>query len=237
MTDRREIDAVFFDAGNTLFTERTSRAAIYAAALRRRGVEVAPDAMAAHMAFAIERLPREIDGRFRYTEWWFRSFIDTVLARAGFEGDYDAVANELIDAFRDPKTFRVFDDVRPAITRLKGAGFRLGVISNWSPTLPALLARLGFDQDFEVVVTSALARAEKPEAAIFRRAIEALRIEPGRCLHVGDHPRNDVAGARGAGMRAALLRREGSDAAPQVDPPGAEVIASLAALPRLAGLR
>ncbi len=205
----RPIRAVFLDAGNTLFTERGSRAAIYAAALRRRGVAIDDETMKEHMGFVHARLPRTIEGHFRYSEGWFRVFVENVAALAGFAQDVSDLTRELVTSFKSAETFRVFDDVRPTLKRMKGAGIRLAVVSNWSPSLPALLGKLGFGSDFEVIVPSALVRMEKPESGIFRRALQELRIAPSEAIHVGDHPVNDIDGAAAAGIDSRLLDRAG----------------------------
>lgn len=205
----RHIRAVLFDAGNTLFTERTSRGEVYAAALRRFGHAADGVAIGRLMARAHDELPATIEGHFRYTEPWFRVFIDHVAANAGFTGDFDALARELFAAFRSAETFRVFDETRGVLKRLRGAGIRLAVVSNWSPTLPALLGRLGLGSDFECVLASALVRAEKPQATIFRRALEVLRVEPEHTIHVGDRIDNDVEGAAALGIRPLLIDRAG----------------------------
>lgn len=204
----RSIRAVFFDAGNTLFTERTSRGAVYASVLHRHGLAADAAEIGRYMTEAHDALPKTIDGQFRYTEGWFRVFIDHVAARAGFVGDYDALQVELFTAFRSADTFRVFDEVRAVLKRLRGAGIRLAVISNWSPTLPALLSRLGFSHDFEVVLASATVHAEKPEPAIFRRGLESLQVTPEASIHVGDRIDNDVEGASALGIRPLLVDRE-----------------------------
>ena len=42
-----------------------------------------------------------------------------------------------------------------------------------------------------------------------REALRRLGLRPDEVLHVGDHPRNDLAGARRAGLHALLLVRDG----------------------------
>jgi putative hydrolase of the HAD superfamily len=45
----------------------------------------------------------------------------------------------------------------------------------------------------------------KPRPEIFRAAVEALGVEPGEILHIGDNERTDVRGALDAGFRAIRL--------------------------------
>jgi FMN phosphatase YigB (HAD superfamily) len=50
-------------------------------------------------------------------------------------------------------------------------------------------------------------------------AAEAVGSPPGEIVMVGDSVSDDVAGARAVGMTAVLLRRRGSAAPPDLDPP------------------
>jgi putative hydrolase of the HAD superfamily len=200
--------AVLFDAGETLFREVPARQEIYAAAAREFGLEVDAAQVGAAMRAAHETLPREIEGHFRYTEGWFRTFIESVFIPLGLTRDIERLQERLIGTFGRADTFVPFDETRAVLKRLKGAGLKLAVVSNWSPRLPALLSGLGLAGDFQVIVSSSILRAEKPEPAIFRRALEQLGLEAERCLHVGDHPVKDYAGARALCIQARLLDRE-----------------------------
>jgi putative hydrolase of the HAD superfamily len=55
------------------------------------------------------------------------------------------------------------------------------------------------------IVDSALVGVAKPDPAVFGPALDALGLDAGRVLYVGDSYRNDVVGARAAGMGAAHL--------------------------------
>ncbi len=93
---------------------------------------------------------------------------------------------------------------------------RLAVVSNWphAPTIDRYLAAHGWDRFLAAVVVSERVGAIKPDVAIFRAAEAALGLGPAdrsTILHVGDDPLADVAGARGAGWRAAYLRGRPED--------------------------
>jgi putative hydrolase of the HAD superfamily len=126
---------------------------------------------------------------------------------------------DLTDALLSALRFNVFADVKPALTRLRGAGSTLVVISNWDVSLHAVLARLGLAPLFDAIVTSAEVGARKPQPAIF------AAVEAPLARHVGDSVDEDVAGARAAGVEPVLVRRDGSPG-----PPGVTTIASLAEL-------
>ena len=98
-----------------------------------------------------------------------------------------------------------FEAITGAIETLEGLrrrGIALAVVSNWDVGLAEHLERIGADRLFSAVVTSAEAGAAKPDPAAFRLALERLRVEPARALHVGDED-EDERGAVSAGMQFA----------------------------------
>jgi FMN phosphatase YigB (HAD superfamily) len=56
----------------------------------------------------------------------------------------------------------------------------------------------------------------KPDPRLFALALREAGCSPHECLHVGDLPAADVAGARAAGLRSAWLRR--GEAPPVAEP-------------------
>ena len=202
-----QVRAVFFDAGGTLFRERTSRAAIYCEVARRHRIDVTESAMAAAMAATHAELPVRFAGAYRYSRPWFERFIAEVFARVGHSKPSRTLAPELFARFASAETFRVFDDVPEALDRLAADGVLLGVVSNWSERLVELLEKLGLARRFAVVAASVSEQLEKPDPAIFRRALARARVTPGEALHVGDDPEKDVAGAKAAGIDGVLLDR------------------------------
>ena len=228
------VEVVCLDAADTLFTERSSRAALYAEVFAAHGVEVPVDTMAAWMAAVHDELPERVDGGARYSEPWFRAFVGALLRRGGSDRAPEPVRATLADTFTRPETYVVFADTFPALDDLTDAGLRLALVSNWSDKLPGLLEALGLRRYFEVLAVSQVVGHDKPDARLFHHALARLDVAPERALHVGDHPVKDVAGARGAGLAALLLDRDAGTAGGGAR--GDDVIASLDELPgRLRG--
>jgi putative hydrolase of the HAD superfamily len=88
------------------------------------------------------------------------------------------------------------------LEELRGRGLDLAVVSNWDVGLAEHVKRIGAGHLFSAVVTSAEAGAAKPDPAAFRLALDRLRVEPARALHVGDED-EDEQGAAAAGVRFA----------------------------------
>lgn len=117
--------------------------------------------------------------------------------------------------------FDAYPEVHAALAGLRAAGLRLVVASNWDCSLPSWLGHTGLLELLDGVVTSAEAGAAKPHPATFRRALDLAGVGAEQAVHVGDSLEHDVEGARGAGIRAVLVCREG-------DPPaGTESVRSL----------
>jgi putative hydrolase of the HAD superfamily len=105
--------------------------------------------------------------------------------------------------------FHAFDDAAPALAQLRNRGLRVVVVSNWDCSLGQVLAREGLSGHVDAVVTSAEVGAAKPDPRIFETALSVAGCDASECVHVGDSPDADVAGARAAGIRALLLDRAG----------------------------
>lgn len=101
--------------------------------------------------------------------------------------------------------YRLYGDVIPTLEKLKSAGFRLGIISNWDSALPELLERLGISYLFEKIYSSCLLGVEKPSPEIFKAAAAGFDVNLGKCLHVGDDLEIDALPAVELGMSALLV--------------------------------
>jgi putative hydrolase of the HAD superfamily len=136
----------------------------------------------------------------------------------GIEERAEELAMAVYDAFGSAERWRAWDDVRPALERLRDRGVRVGVISNWDRRLAGLLEGLGLTDIVEVVVSSADVGLRKPDPRIFEMACERLGVQAGRSAHVGDHIYADVLGARTAGLAPVLIDRRGGTPVPPATP-------------------
>jgi putative hydrolase of the HAD superfamily len=100
---------------------------------------------------------------------------------------------------------RTAPGTREVLNRLRGAGLRLGVVSNSDGRVEEALTAAGIRDRFDLVLDSAVVGVEKPDPAIFRAALSALGVAPDEALYVGDLYDVDVVGARAAGIEAILL--------------------------------
>ncbi len=128
----------------------------------------------------------------------------------------------------------VFPDSRDTLVLLRERGYRLGLLSNtwWAAEWHnADIAAHGLgDLLDELVYTSDLPHS-KPHPSVFREVAARLGVDPAACVMIGDRQIDDVAGAKGAGMRG-IWRRNDSSFPPSSVTPDA-VVDRLSVLPGL----
>ncbi len=119
--------------------------------------------------------------------------------------------------------------VGPMLHRLRGRGYRLGILSNWplSVTIERYVEAAGWAPLLAAVVVSERVGAIKPSPLMFATAERELGVPGAAILHIGDDWTADVVGARMAGWRAAYLRGQPQDWPRQPVDPGLVVEADL----------
>jgi putative hydrolase of the HAD superfamily len=210
MSDRipHPLAAVFFDAGDTLLAPYPSFEARFIEVASAAGVPLEEAAVEAAVAAAIRRAawPDDWTDPALQRRFWHGFYVD-VLGDLGFDGDREDLAGKMFAAFSDPATYRLFDDVRPALRALAARGIKLGVISNFEPWLEEVLELEGVRDQFVATAISGVVGVAKPDPGIFRAALDQAGVAAGACLHVGDSLDADVAGARAVGMIQVLIDR------------------------------
>jgi putative hydrolase of the HAD superfamily len=209
------IEVVFFDVGNTLLKPHPSMEAICRHVLEQFGY-TATDEELHRGIIAADRYYEQrywTDDSFwaneeDASEMWSQMY-SLLLDEIGIDGDRAVMGRALYDYFGHGDRWRTFPDVVPVFERLRGAGYRLGLISNWDSRLAKLCFDMGLDRYLDSVVSSASIGLIKPDPHIFDVALERMGVAPERSVHVGDHYYADVLGARGAGIFPVLIDRWG----------------------------
>lgn len=205
------IEWVFFDAGETLLRPEPSFPERLVALLAGRGHTVTVDQVLEASRRVAHHFRRAADANHRWSvsddashAFW------TALYREMLEhlGIDDADAPEVFfGAFRDPRSYGLFDDVKGCLDALSAGGYRLGIVSNFEAFLEDVLEHLGVGGRFEVIAISGHLGLEKPDPEIFRWALERAGAPPECAAYVGDQPYFDAEAAIAVGMRGVLLDR------------------------------
>lgn len=99
------------------------------------------------------------------------------------------------------------EDTIPTLEALRVRGYGLALVTNFDhpPYVYTLLRERGLEGLFDVLVISGEVGYEKPEARIFRLALDRLGLAPQEALFVGDSLDADIAGAAAVGCTPVLM--------------------------------
>ena len=92
-------------------------------------------------------------------------------------------------------------DVYDTLTALRQRGYLTGIITNGTARTQGLKIDHSCLRHYvDLVVLAGEEGIQKPDVRLFRMAAARLGLPPTACLFVGDHPKNDLEGARAAGF-------------------------------------
>jgi len=145
---------------------------------------------------------RDGERGWAYLDTLHRESLDELLARRRL--DVGVVARErLVRAWH---RLPAWPDAVSGLARLS-LHYTLAALSNGGFALVTNLVKSS-GLPFDCVLSAELARAYKPDPAVYRTAAELLDVHPREILMVAAHTW-DIDGAREAGMRTAFLERPG----------------------------
>ena len=201
---------VFFDFGDTLVSLRAPLE-VWVATASELGIRVRRDALRDATAAADKEYKSSVyEYRGRMEEFW-KLYDGFVIKRLGFTDRGGRFGTAVEAAFLDTKRWMsVFPETHTVLSNLKRQGLILGIISNNTDDMLDRLNDLDLLRYFDSLTYSQEAGAEKPAPEPFVLALRRVRKKPEQCVHVGNSLEQDVAGAKGVGIRPILVDREGS---------------------------
>lgn len=205
---------IVFDAVGTVIYPTPSVAVVYHAIGSQFGSQLSSEEVRSRFRAAFQMASaNEHAGTSEADEEVF--WRDIVRATLPDVRDLEACFRKLFDHFGRPSAWACFDDVAPSLTELHASGFRLAVASNFDRRLHPLCDRLGDGLPlrlFEQRVISSEVGHRKPSGEFFQAVLKMTGARANEILVVGDDERNDVRGARNAGLRALHLKRDAAHA-------------------------
>lgn len=145
-----------------------------------------------------------------------RDSLRELLGACGYD---PAGADEAMALFLDYRNrVEPFAEVADVLRDL-AADYRLVSVTNGNSEV----ARTPLAGLFHHSLTAAMAGAQKPDPALFLRALEWAGAAPAEAVHVGDDPWLDVGAARRLGMSAVWVNRDGRNWPRELPPPAAAV--------------
>ena len=234
---------ITFDVWNTLVAEHPAAREVRLTAIGTALATHGESRSDAEIGAALDALRRWFDER-----WIANQVVDP---RLGAEHvatslqlpDHEGIHGEIEAVFRrgsDPEFLTIAPGIGDALTAIREAGLRVGIISDtgFAPgaTLRRYLAHHGLLDHFDHWSFSDEVGVFKPDPAIFDHAAAGLGVSDPACLaHVGDLRRTDVGGAVGAGWTG--IRYRGLHDDPTDAPDAVHIIDHHAELETVLGLR
>lgn len=188
--------AIVFDLDDTLYRIRRFTVAGYAAT--SASIAERSGRSRREVFCRLQRLYRRGRAAFAYQE---------LCAELGLP---EALAGEWLARHRaHRRRLRLPRTSAAALHQLRRSQWHIGVLTNGLPEIQrAKVEALDLARRVDAIVyADELVPGGKPAPEVFARVLDALRVPPARAVMVGDHPENDIAGARRLGMRTIRVAR------------------------------
>ena len=205
---------MLFDLGGTLFRYGGNRrmGRVVSDTVGALGIEVEPSEIGSAWREASAAVMREYAAKPYYLHKdLFQDMLRDFAARLGA-----AVSEEAAESFhvrqRDAAIggLEIRDDCVATLEALKARGLYLSIVSNIDDDyLDPLVEKHGLDRILDDWTSSEEAASCKPDAAIYRFALEKAGLGPAQALFVGDSLQHDVAGAAKVGLRSVRIVEPG----------------------------
>ena len=119
---------------------------------------------------------------------------------------------------------KLYPHVLEALSMLRKKGYRLWLLSNAQRVFTAYeLRHLGLGEQLDGIYISSDYRCRKPDIRFYQALLEEQKLNPEKCLMIGNDRETDIAGAKNAGldtlyMHTELTPREQAKADPALRP-------------------
>ncbi|MEE4284493.1 MAG: HAD family phosphatase, partial [Mariniphaga sp.] len=190
-------DAVIFDMDGVLVNSEPFYIEVEQTNFRQLGLEISEKEHQTYQGTATDRM------------WHL------IKERHGIEHPVDELVkmtNSLVTPyFKSLEKMDSMPGVEKLILNLKGKGIPLALASSsYVDVIEIILQKTGLKKYFDVVVSSQMAGASKPEPDIFLLAAQKLGAQPEKCVVIEDST-NGIAAAKRAGMYCIAFAGPGSE--------------------------
>lgn len=101
---------------------------------------------------------------------------------------------------------RLYPNVLESLSALRQKGFRLWLLSNAQEMFTRYeLNALGLTDAFDGIYLSSAIGFCKPDVRFFRALLDEQKLDPEKCLMIGNDRKTDIAGAKAAGLATLYL--------------------------------
>ena len=160
----------------------------------------------------------------------FEQVMAELFRAKGVEENAEALGVNAAQLFRicSIDYIQLYPDVEAALEKLREHGFRLWLLSNAQQIFTAYeLTHLGLGKQLDGIYLSSDYGCRKPDVRFYRALLEEQKLDPVKCLMIGNDRETDIAGAKAAGMATLYMHtnltpKDQAEADPDLVPGKAE---------------
>ncbi|RKU29821.1 hypothetical protein C6499_07825 [Candidatus Poribacteria bacterium] len=193
--DVTQIRLAIFDIGQTLLFLTPSSEENLLSRCHQLTIDVALEDLKrgcrAAELWVAQTIVQEQKGAPRISDAEFDRRWDSVALKEALKGsnkNVDDLVKKLWSVPKPEQTWSVPPETYMVLDKLQAEGLILGIVSNFSKTLPDLCRQMGIDDYFHFIITSEEVGVEKPDPKILRIALQRAQVKPTAAVYVGDHP-------------------------------------------------
>ena len=203
MENKKDIEAIFLDVGNTLrivIEDKNFMVHSRQQLVELTGAQETPDAFYEKLAERYKVLRKrakeqliEASEKEMWTKWMLPDFPLEKIA---------PLSGKLTRLWRDCDGRRVpRKNSTEVVIELSKRGYLLGIIANTitETEIPDYIVAEGLTGYFKTVILSSKIGIRKPNPEIYWEAARRIGVVPEKCVYVGDNPSRDMEGTREAG--------------------------------------
>lgn len=129
----------------------------------------------------------------------------------GITENADALGIQAAQLFRicSIEYVKLYPHVLEALAMLRQKGYRLWLLSNAQRIFTAYeLRHLGLGEQLDGIYISSDYRCRKPDIRFYQALLEEQKLDPEKCLMIGNDRKTDIAGAVNAGLDTLYMHTE-----------------------------
>lgn len=141
----------------------------------------------------------------------FHEMMADLFRRKDITENADSLGVQAAQLFRICSTeyIRLYPNVLESLRKLREKGYRLWLLSNAQEVFTRYeLRHLGLLDAFDGIYISSCFGCRKPDIRFFRSLLDEQRLDPGKCLMIGNDRETDIAGAEAAGLATFYMHTE-----------------------------
>ena len=145
---------------------------------------------------------------YAYPDLPFDRIMSELFAAKGVKENCDTLAANAEQLFRiaSIEYIRLYPGVIEALRSLRKQGFRLWLLTNAQRVFTEYELRyLELDKWFDGIYISSDYGCRKPDPLFFRTLLDEQKLDPARCLMIGNDRDTDIAGAKAVGLASIYM--------------------------------